>query len=239
MTLMATFNPVWEDGIYGQGRHLNRWPYDMVVSFVFRHAPRDRPRQAVRILEVGCGAGSNLLFAAHEGFAVAGIDGSASAVEYARRRFAEGGLEGDLRVGDFTDLPFDDGTFDLAVDRCAITCCGRSAAARAVSEVRRVLADGGKFCFNPYSDRHSSRASGRPGPDGLTRHITAGSVAGVGPLCFYDGSAVQALFQDGWGLESVEHLEIRQELDAARDVHAEWRVIARKVGKVRGREGRS
>jgi SAM-dependent methyltransferase len=229
MAQMATFDPVWENDVYAEGRHLNRWPFDMVVSFVFRHAPRDRPRSAVRILEVGCGAGNNLLFAAREGFSVAGLDGSRSALDYARRRFAEEGLEADLRVGDFTSLPFPDGTFDLAVDRGAITCCGRTAATRALAEIRRVLADGGKFLFNPYSDRHSSHVSGRPGPDGVTQDITGGTLVGVGPLCFYGREPVRVLFHDGWKVESMEHLEIRQELECARGLHAEWRVVAQKA----------
>ena len=108
LPVVSAFNPIWEKEIYGQGRQLGRYPYDAVVSFVFRYAPRDRERSAVRILEIGCGAGNNLWFAAREGFSVTGIDGSATAIDYARKRFAEEGLSGDLRVGDFTALPFED-----------------------------------------------------------------------------------------------------------------------------------
>jgi len=64
----SSFDPHWEQQIYGQGAHLNLYPFDVVVTFVFRNAPRDRPRSEVRIVEIGCGAGNNLWFAAREGF---------------------------------------------------------------------------------------------------------------------------------------------------------------------------
>ena len=95
----APIDPAWEEAIYSQGRHLNRYPFDAVVSFVYRYRPKVRAPQQIRILEVGCGAGNNLWFAAREGFDVAGIDGSDSAVDHARRRFEQEGLNGDLRVG--------------------------------------------------------------------------------------------------------------------------------------------
>jgi SAM-dependent methyltransferase len=229
MAMVRSFDPVWEESIYGQGRHLNRYPFDVVVSFVYRHLPPDKPRRDIRILEVGCGAGNNLWFAAREGFQVAGIDASASAIEYARRRLAEDGLSGDLRVGDFASLPFASSSFDLAIDRCALTCCSLSAARRAVAEVGRVLLPGGDFLFNAYSRRHVSRASGRPGPDGLTLDISTGTLVGVGQICFYGEEEVRALFGPGWSLLSVEHLEMTEVSGSSPGVHAEWRAIARKA----------
>lgn len=223
MGTVVTFDPTWA-ALQAAGTHLSRWPWDAVVSFVFRHAPRDRDRRDVRILEVGCGGAPNLWFAAREGFSVAGIDGSEPGIAYARARFAEDGLEGDLRVGDFTSLPFEDGSFDLAIDRGAITCAGLSAGRRAVAEVQRVLVPGGAFLFNPYSDRHSSAASGRPGPDGVTLDIAAGSMVGVGQICFYGADDLDRALAHGWAVERREHLELASD-DGS--VHAEWRVVAR------------
>lgn len=230
-----SFDPIWEQKIYGEGRHLNRYPFDHVVSFVYRNFPRDRPRDSIRIVEVGCGPGSNLWFAAREGFSVSGIDASPSAIEYARSRFSAEGLAGDLRVGDFTELPWADGSFDLAIDRCSITCCGLSAARMAVQELRRVLKPGGRALLNPYSDRHASRSAGRPGPDGLTLGIEGGTLIGVGQICFYGEEEIDSLVADDWKVLSREHLELRIEhiTDQGapqQTVHAEWRVVFEKVG---------
>ena len=115
-----SLNPFWEDEIYAQGMHQNRYPYDSVVTFIFRNFRRDVKRNDIRILEVGCGCGNNLWFAAREGFKIFGVDGSPSAIEYANRRLEEDGLAGDLRVSDFASLPFESEYFDFVIDRCSI-----------------------------------------------------------------------------------------------------------------------
>ncbi|MBK9203500.1 MAG: class I SAM-dependent methyltransferase [Candidatus Obscuribacter sp.] len=53
------------------------------------------------------------------------MEGSASAIQYAQERFKLENLKGDLRVGDFTALPFTDNTFDLVIDRGALTCAAQ------------------------------------------------------------------------------------------------------------------
>jgi len=224
-----SFDSVWEDKIYSQGRHLNRYPFDVVVSFVYEHFPRQKDRSEVEILEVGCGAGNNLWFMAREGFKVTGIDVSHSAISYAQDRFSEEELEGNFHVGDFTQLPFEDCSFDLAIDRGSITCCGKSAAQKAVQEVERVLSRKGKFLCNPYSTRHSSYLAGDPGPDGVTMNINDGTLVGVGQICFYEKREVNALFSNKWKLLSVHHMELVDEKEACNSVHAEWRVVAQKV----------
>ncbi len=220
---MTNNDPVWEQK-YATG-HAERWPWDMVVSFVFRHAPRGRPRAEVRILEVGCGSGSNLWFAAHEGFRVAGIDGSASAIGAARARFAADGLDGDFHVADFSELPFADTTFDLVVDRGALTCVGTSVLMRALAEVRRVLKPGGRLLFNPYGDSHSSLDAGRLGADGLTVDIAGGTLTGVGGIRFTSRRELLEWFTEGWQVLSLQRLELT-DMHGDAGIHAEWRLIA-------------
>ena len=224
----ASFDPVWPE-LYGSGRQLNRYPWDAVVRFVHANRPPDRAAADVGVVEVGCGAGANLWFAAREGFAVAGIDGSESAIAYAQQRFDDDDLAGDLRVGDFTELPWPDGTFDLAIDRAALTCCGRTAAGRAVAELHRVLRPGGRLLFTPYSDRHPSAGAGRPGEDGVRSGIDAGALVGVGQICFYSRDDIDRLL-DGWRLLAVEHHDVSDELDtAAAPLRGHWHVVAERA----------
>jgi SAM-dependent methyltransferase len=227
MTAPRTFDPIWEEK-YRAG-HRQRYPWDVVVSFVFRNAPRDRPRSDVRVLEVGCGTGSNLWFAAREGFQVAGVDASASAIDAARARFQEEGLQGDLQVADFVALPFPDASADLALDRGALTCSGREAARRAIAEVRRVLKTGGRFLFNPYSSEHSSARSGVPGPDGVVLDIAEGTLVGAGQICFYDLEDARAALGSGWSIRSADHLQWEDRQQERRLRHAEWRIVAEKA----------
>jgi len=224
-------DPVWEAS-YAAG-HSQLYPWDAVVSFVFRYAPKERARENVRILEVGCGTGSNLWFAAREGFAVCGIDGSPSAIAQARERFARDGLVGDFRVATFDDIPFDDDHFDLALDRAALSCVGHAAGRAAVAEVARVLCSGGFFFFNPYSERHSSAVAGTPGADGLVENIVRGNLAGTGGISFYGRDDVERAFPAPWRIRFLEHMERSDLLDESNLAHAEWRVVAELMRRAR------
>ena len=221
-----TIDPVWEKK-YSEG-HAEKYPWDIVVSFVFRNAPNDRARRDVHILEVGFGAGNNLWFAAREGFSVAGIEGSPSAVDYARARFEREQLEGDLRLGDFTELPFEDESFDLVIDRGSLVCVGKKAHRKAISEIHRVLRRGGKFLYNGYADSHSSYRAGERGADDVTINIKGGTLAGVGQLHFVSRSEIDELFASDWELRQIQRREWSEMLKAVSDIHAEWVVIAEK-----------
>jgi SAM-dependent methyltransferase len=222
-----SFDPVWEE-LYLHG-HSQRAPWDIVVSFLFRYAPKDRPRDGINILEVGCGTASNLWFAAREGFVVAGIDASSAAIVKARQRFAEDGLAGRLEVGDFTALPFDDTAFDLVVDRAALTCSGTSSQRKAIAEIHRVLKRGGCFLYTPYADTHASCAAGKPGPDGVTTDIAGGTLQGVGQIRFVAQSEIGVFLPDSdWQAEVVEYQSFDDKVNPTRGLHSSWRIIARK-----------
>ena len=94
--------------------HSQKYPWDAVVSFVFRHARHiEKANKDIHILEVGCGTGSNVWFAAREGFNVAGIDGSSIAISMLQQRFASEGLQGNFKVALFEKIPFSDNVFDM------------------------------------------------------------------------------------------------------------------------------
>ena len=224
--IITSVDPIWEEK-YSQG-HAQNYPWDVIVSFVFRNAPRDKPREKIRILEVGCGTGSNLWFAAREGFSVSGVDASLSAIELAKAKFLADNLEGDLRVADFIALPFSNDTFDLVIDRGALTCVGFADAQRAIKEINRVTRVGGRFFFNPYSDHHSSRSSGRLDVEGLSQDIVAGSMLGFGQICFYGRSSVEGILR-GWKLLSLQHSVNSEMVESGHLVHAEWRTVAEKI----------
>jgi SAM-dependent methyltransferase len=161
MNVFMDADPVWEEK-YSRG-HTQRYPWDCIVSFVYRNAPRGAAPRRGRRPGTGCGTGGNLWFLAREGFRASGIDASPSAVAAARTRLSADGLDAALHVGSFCELPFPDASFDLVLDRCSVTCVGAAGARQAVLETRRVLRPGGLFFFNPYSAAHDSRRTGRPG----------------------------------------------------------------------------
>ena len=220
-------DPIWEEK-YAAGQMQN-YPWDVVVSFVFKNIPRDRPRSQIKIMEVGFGSAPNLWFAAREGFKVSGIEGSSSAVVFAKERFKREGLKGDLRIGDFTELPFEAECFDLVIDRGSLVCVGATAQKKAVAEVHRCLRRGGLFLHNAYTDNHSSMRAGDIGQDGLVSNIISGSLVGVGQLHFTSRSEINERFSFGWKLLQVQRREFIDMLSVAGEVHSEWLVIAEKT----------
>lgn len=218
----------WEK-IYSDGTQLNRYPYDSVVTFIYRNYPRDIKRKNIKILEVGCGAGNNLWFAAKEGFDITGVDISKSAIDYAKKRFKDEDLVGNFIIGNFKELPFVNETFNIIIDRAALSCISFSECKLAIDEINRVLKVDGKFFFNPFSDKHSSCVSGRYKPNGITTDIKDG-INTVGDICFYGKRDIYELFKDGWKIESIQHTETIEQINPQYFVYADWKVIARKTG---------
>jgi SAM-dependent methyltransferase len=91
--------------------------------------------RSVRVLDAGCGGGGNLASLARYG-PVTGLEPSTEAASRARAR----GL-GDVVEGTLEQLPFEDGSFDLAVALDVIEHLDDDVAG--LVEVRRVVAPGG------------------------------------------------------------------------------------------------
>jgi len=228
MSTSQGFDSTWE-AVYQARNAPMRYPFEIVVQFIMRCHPRNKPREETRILEIGCGTGNNLWFAAREGFSVTGIDAAPTAIAFAQRLFAEEKQSGDLAVGFFGDLAFPDASFDLVFDHGALTCTGRSMAEHTIREVHRVLRPGGKFLFTPFSTDDSSFAASEPGPDGTRINITGGTVQHVGQICFYSRQDIESVFGSGWALRSLELSQRSELLNPEPVVRSIWHVIAEKI----------
>lgn len=103
-----------------------------------------------RVLEVGCGIGTDLVRFAKGGALVTGIDLSATAIELARKNFAHAGLPSpDLRVGDAETLPFESQSFDVVYGHGVLQYAADPAAI--LRECARVLVPGGRAIFMVYN----------------------------------------------------------------------------------------
>ena len=114
------FDNFWENS-YSQGKQLNKYPFDLVVSIVFQYFGDVCNRKDVRILDLGCGAGNHSWFFSREGFDVVGIDGSKSAIKYISERLKSEGLSADFHVMEFDDVDKLKGKFDLVLDRQSLS----------------------------------------------------------------------------------------------------------------------
>ena len=120
--------------------------------------------RGMRVLDFGCGTGSNSLLLARRGARVVGVDLSDSLVHLARQRLDVNGLPGAARfaVGSAHDLPFASGSFDLVVGIAILHHLDLDLASR---EVFRVLRDGGRAIFQePVRDSRLVRTVRRAIP---------------------------------------------------------------------------
>ena len=101
------------------------------------------------VLEVGCGAGVDLVRFARGGAEVTGVDLAASAIDLARANFAQQGLHARLEVADGEHLPFPDNSFDFVFAHGVVQYTADPR--RLVEECRRVLSPGGEAVFQVYN----------------------------------------------------------------------------------------
>ena len=103
-----------------------------------------------RLLEIGCGIGTDLVRFARGGARVTGIDLAERSVDLARRNAGLHGVSGGgLCVGDGEALPFPEGCFDAVYAHGVIQYAADPA--RLVAEAHRVLRPGGKAIFMVYN----------------------------------------------------------------------------------------
>jgi SAM-dependent methyltransferase len=102
-----------------------------------------------RVLEVGCGAGTDLVRFARGGAIVTGVDLAPSSIALARKNFALEGRRAELLVADGEALPFADRSFDLVYAHGVVQYTTDDRAL--VRECRRVLKPGGVAVFQVYN----------------------------------------------------------------------------------------
>lgn len=103
-----------------------------------------------RLLEVGCGIGTDLVRFAKGGARVTGIDLAQTAIDLARKNFELHGVEAEeLRVGNGEALPYADASFDVVYGHGVVQYT--SDAPALIRECHRVLKPGGTAIFMVYN----------------------------------------------------------------------------------------
>jgi SAM-dependent methyltransferase len=102
-----------------------------------------------RVLDVGCGAGVEVVRFAQGGAEVCGVDASRSAVGLTRLNVAQQNLTVGLACADGEALPFADAAFDFVYAHGVVQYASDDA--RVVAECHRVLRPGGTAIFQVYN----------------------------------------------------------------------------------------
>lgn len=170
---------------------------------------KDDKKPLPRVLDIGCGQGTNTLWLASKGFRVCGFDSSPSAVQrlldvFTRTRGAARVLPS-ITIADATKpWPYRSGSFDIAIDVRVLENLNEKEALFAYGQVGRVLKRGGCFFCLTASERRPSR------------YTTVGVARQIGDM-------VLAEWLKAAGLEIMH---ISREYEGTLE---DWRVVAKKV----------
>lgn len=135
-----------------------------------------------RLLDAGCGTGEHTILAADYGASAFGIDVSPRAIELARAKAAERGVDATFEVLDALRLVTLGETFDTVIDSGLFHVFDDAARARYAAAVHSVIRPGGHLHLMCFSDR-------QPGDWG-PRRVTE--------------DELRAAFDSGWRIESLD-----------------------------------
>jgi SAM-dependent methyltransferase len=133
-------------------RHWNETPLYLEESQRYMSYPwlyeaaEFRNHAGERVLEIGCGTGSDLLQFAKHGAVATGIDITPEHLRLARER---AGNLAQVLPGDGANIPFPDGSFDYVYSHGVLHHLDQPR--RMVDEIFRVLRPGGRFNVHVYA----------------------------------------------------------------------------------------
>lgn len=117
------------------------------------------------VLDLGCGTGEHALLAAARGLTTTGVDLAPTAIERARTKAHERGLEARFLVHDALEVDQLGERFDVVLDCGFLHVLSDADRGRLADVLRAILADGGAYHLLCFSDR----VPGDAGPRRVSR----------------------------------------------------------------------
>ncbi len=146
------------DKTYESGDYLNHWDYSFASQELVAAAALQAFKPGGTALDIGCGAGREAIFLAKCGLQVIAVDISAKALEIARKRASDAGVNVDWREGSFLDLPVEDASVDFINDRGALHIVPEAERPQFAREIGRVLKPGGTVFIRGASTEAAEEA---------------------------------------------------------------------------------
>jgi len=183
----------WENKIYSKKKQLNVFPFPGIISFFKKD--KFKKKSKIKILEIGCGAGNNLIFLAREGFDVYGVDISSSAISFLKKKIKQKKLKSQIKIGNINKLDYPNNYFDYVLDRAVLTHHTNKEISIILNETYRILKKGGKIMsFDFFGSNIPDKKFGKK--IGLNTYINfkKGNFKTVGKTSFFTFRLIKKLF---------------------------------------------
>jgi ubiquinone/menaquinone biosynthesis C-methylase UbiE len=223
----------WDDSYARRENHVF-YPGDEAVRFVSRYIRRRTglcefqdvlpDAQGSKVLDVGCGIGRTLVFGTHMGLRMHGTDLSANAVAVAREwleSVGEAEVEERVVAGDIRSLPWADGFFDHAISDSVLDSMPFQIAQAGMSEIARVVRQGGYF----YCSLISGDESGKD-PQFCGELVVTGVHEQNTIQSYFNKTKIRRLVEPLFEIVSCALHEVRD--DSNKSHHGRWHVVARR-----------
>lgn len=144
------FDALYQGGPLVEGLDLPAIPWDIGAPQPVVIEAERAGRFTGAVLDVGCGLGDNAIHLAGRGHAVTAIDAAPAAIEQARQRARQRGVDVDFAVADATTLAGFEGRFDSVLDGACYHCLDEEARQAYVAALHRATRPDALltlFCF--------------------------------------------------------------------------------------------
>jgi SAM-dependent methyltransferase len=111
-------------------------------------------RHPARVIDLGCGTGTNVVTLASRGWKVTGVDFSPRAITKARKRVEQAGVNADFSVGDVTHLDGITGPFEVALDIGCFHSLSENGKLGYIRQLMRILAPRGYWFLYAFLTEH-------------------------------------------------------------------------------------
>ena len=203
-------------------------PASEVVDFVRSY----REMLGRKILDIGSGAGRNLLYLSREGFEPTGIDISEEGARLTREQLERENLNGNMVIGDVGQLPIANESFDSAISRRVYDYNNTEGVNEKLRETARALKPGGIFFVTLRSSAQPIKANEELVEEnqwsGKTLKVSGGSEDGLFQHHFTE-EEVRAL-SDEAGFEVLEVAK-NSKVNKKGEQKSELRIVLKKSNR--------
>jgi ubiquinone/menaquinone biosynthesis C-methylase UbiE len=210
----------WDDIYREQGVFMKK-----PMEFIVQNVNTLREYNVKKVLDLGCGTGRHLIHLIEEGFDVVGVDNSPKAIELVSKTLEDTGIRNvELKVADYTKIPWPDESFDAVLCINVIQHGQYSDIQKGVSEIRRILRSGGILLLVTLSTKDVEYGKGKKIEENtfITELLPDSGVLHH----FFSEEELKGLFN---GLEFIKLNELkRKPQHRPTETITQWQLVGRK-----------